>query len=338
MSRVYFHSEHGEAELRGSERAWLNWIARGPARAYWGLDRASSFDRVKEIMAMVPRAALGDRHSYLHSYLEKALAEEAENKRLYAARRPTDPWPNTYYDEERRMGQALETALSVEGVPMEVAGVRLHTANIELNTALAMGSEHLALAAKIHGWCESHCWVDGPDRKWMADVMDAGLKAGIYRRGIWYEDSPGADKQWSSQGWEEVIAFLRSRDEGPVVLSYSVGDSFPNREVAGWEPPFEQGWKPDWADDAEGLAEWEATEDKDEYQRETRGDEWYELPFEQRWSMAFAGLQQLRPWAQIAPDNLLSTTFATPVTIFDLFAPDRDERVLAAARSLREDE
>lgn len=330
MSRVYFHSEHGQAELMGSERAWLSWVAHGPARAYWDLDQGSAYERATEIMSLVKR---GERGGDLFETLAKAEAEDAENKRLWAdANERGIQWPNTSYEAQRQLTRSLDLYLKVQGLPMEVAGVELHSNNIELNTALAIGGEPMALAAKIHGWCESHCWVEGPDRKWLADIIDAGLTAGLYRRGIWYEPERAAEKQWHSQGWESVAELLRSRDDGPVVLSYSVCDQFPNSHTAGWEPPFEQGWKPDWAE-GDGLAEWDekTTDEKDEYQRESRSDEWYDLSAEEQWNSAMDGLRRDKPWAQIGPATLTEVTFHLPLTIFDLFAPDRDERVRAAA-------
>jgi hypothetical protein len=331
MSRIYFHSEHGDAELMGSERAWLDWIAGGPARAYWDLEgRSLPFERAKEIMSMVKRS---DRGNDLFELLAKAEAEESDNKRLWAeARQAGVQWPNTTYDAQRRLPDSLALFLRVQGLPLEVAGVELHSANVELNTALAVGSDAVALAAKIHGWCESHCWVEGPDRAWMAGIIDAGLAMGMYRRGIWYEPEKGAEKQWSSQGWESVTELLRSRDDGPVVLSYSVCDRFPNRHISDWEPPFDAGWKPDWAD-GDDRAEWDekTAEEKDDYQRETRHDEWYDLPFEQQWQPAMDALRAEKPWARLSPDTLRVISFHLPVTIFDLFAPDRDERVRRAA-------
>lgn len=41
-------------------------------------------------------------------------------------------------------------------------------------------------------------------------------------------------------------------------------------------------------------------------------------------------LRERRPWARLAPDTLTEVTFGPPVTIYDLFAPDRDERVRTA--------
>lgn len=324
MSRVYFHSEHGEAELRGSERAWLAWIASGPAQTYWAIDRGTGFDRAREIVEMIPKtgAEYGDGQ-YLIPMLAEAIAEDEANKRLWAQhdRTKAGPWPNTSYAKGRQLVQALETALRVNGFPIVAAGVTLQTANIELNTALALGSEPLALAAKIHGWCESFCWVDGPDRKWMADVIDDGLDAGIYRRGLWYTNSPNdTEKQWSSQGWEECTALLRSRDDGPVVLSYSVCDQFPDVGIS-----------PLWPEWPEGVpGKWDALSEEQRQERERIEEEWYELSPERQWELGMEGLRAKRPWAQLSEETLFGVTFSHNVTIFDLFAPDRDERIRAA--------
>lgn len=67
MSRVYFHSPAGTAELRGSEREWLNHLASGPAEAAWGLGGPSGFERAVEILAMVPEVPDGGYGAYLHT-------------------------------------------------------------------------------------------------------------------------------------------------------------------------------------------------------------------------------------------------------------------------------
>jgi len=199
MSRVYFDSPSGEAELLGAERGWLRHLAMGPARTAWDVN---DFDRACEVMEMV----LETSDSYLHDYWRSAAAQNALN--MDAA----DFRPETYHSI-RQFVDALAVALRVVGVELEVAGIRLHSYDLDLNTALLAGSDPVRLAAKIQGWCESHAWVDGPDRNWMADIIDDALTAGLYRTGM---------------GWDQVVALLRSRDDEPVVLSYSVTDSFPH--------------------------------------------------------------------------------------------------------------
>ena len=337
MSRLYFHSEHGEAELRGSEHHWLGHIARSIATAVWDLARDT--DRGYELMALAPEGP-----DYLHKAMRDAQAEEARNKDLYANRPPGISYPhNATFTAQQQFRSALETALNVHGFQVEVAGVRLHTTDVGLNTALACGSAPVQLAAKLYGWGEGHCWVDGKDRAWMADVIDKGLESGVLRRAIWYVDGvcdgPVAwhpDRKLSNQGWEAVQEFLRSRGDGPVVLSYSICDQFPNREIAGWEPPLmPEGWRPDWADGPEGLQEWECDypdeADRLRYYRETAGDSWRDLPEDERWRMAMEGLERTRPWSRLSPEDLGEFYFGPPVTIYDLFAPDRDERVRTKA-------
>ena len=321
MSRVYFHSPSGEAKLAGSERAWLCHLAKGLAAAAWDLDGAAgSLERAVEIVSMVPEVEDGQHGAnYLHTYMREAVAQEKRND---AAIKAHHLRAVTNYEPLERFVQALRTKLKVEGVPLRVAGLELHSRDVELNTALAAGSDPVRLAAKVHGWCETHCWVEGPDRAWMAGLIDRGLKAGLYRAGLWYEPAPGAEKKWSSQGWEEVTALLRARDDEPVVLSYSVCDQFPNPDV-GWMPPWPEGVP----------RRWDALTEEQLQQRRQRDEEWADLDDAERWRIAMDGLRAERPWARLAPDTLADVTFGPPVTVYDLLAPDRDTRVRAAAEA-----
>lgn len=316
MSGIYFHTPSKQAELRGSERAWLRQVARGPADAAWDLNGSSGFDRAKAILDLVPEVPDGlDGANYLHTML-RAAVQNKDN--------PEPRWA---------LVRALKTTMRVDGLRMLIAGVELNTDNISLNTALVAGSDPVRLAAKINGWCESHAWVDGPDRAWMADIINEGLRAGIYRRELWYADtSDGPHDKRADQGWGQVVDLLRARDDEPVVMSYSVTDGFPNPWIAGWDPPIDPGWLPDWAD-GDGHNEWIAMSGAERagWRREHADEQWYDLPADQQWELAMAGLRRERPWARIGPDTLAEVTFHYPVTVYDLFAPDRDERVRAAA-------
>lgn len=307
MSRVYFNSPSGGAELLGSERAWLAHLAAGPAEAAWDLDGPGSFDRACAIMEMIPEVPEGQLGtSYLHPYWRQAQAQDEANKAVYAAWKPGQALGgHTDIESIRRFVDSLKLSLRVNGVDLDVAGVHLHSGNVDLNTALVAGSDPIQLAAKIHGWCESHCWVDGPDRAWLADVIDQGLDAGLYR---------------PSAGWGEVQADLRGRDDEPVVMSYSVSDSFPNGDLGGWMPPWPDGVPQDW----------DALTEAQRQERDERSDAWYDLPANEQWTIAFEALQQVRPWAQLTPESLAEVTFSSPVTVYDLFASDRDERIRKA--------
>lgn len=317
MSRLYFHSPTATAELAGSEKMWLERIGYGPAVAAWDLHTPGAFDRAAEVIAMVPEPPAG-RHgaNYLHHDLREAQV-------------------SGLYEKARQLVTALQTALRATGLDMYVAGHHLRTANLEANTALVAGSEPVALAAKLGQWGEQHAWVEGPDRAWLADIIQQGLDAAIFRRGIWCATQPGGPRdRWADQGWDGVLALLRAGDDQPVVTSYSVCDSFPNPGIAGGDQIVDEGWMPDWAATDNGRADWDEMDDdvKTSYRREHAQELWYEQPDEQRWQQAMDGLRQERPWARLAPDTLTEVTFGPPVTVFDLFAADRDERVRAACQ------
>lgn len=91
---------------------------------------------------------------------------------------------------------------------------------IILNTAYILGSDPIKLAARIHGQCEIHCFVEGKNRKWFADLISNGIKRHIYSEDV---------------GWENVLKFLESCDSNPVVLSYSVCEQFPNPVIANFK-------------------------------------------------------------------------------------------------------
>lgn len=291
MSRVYWNTPSDRAELHGSEKAWLRSLAEGPARAAWDLDDSGAYERAVEIVSWITeKPDNGNGSNYLHQHLRAAQA----NSRDYEAR--------------RRFVSSLQLSMRVQGVELHVAGVQLGSMNVDLNTALVAGSDPIRLAAKIAGWGEAHAYIEGPDRAWVADIIDQALDAGLYRRTLRSADLDGAPRE-SSQGWEGVQELLRQRDDEPVVLSYSVADPFPNAEIAGIELP------------------------RDKY-GDPIGDTWYELPDEEKWAKAMAGLRLTRPWARLAPDTLAEVAFHLAVTVYDLFAPDRDERVRRAAEQL----
>lgn len=322
MSRVYFHTQQRTAELRGSERAFLGYtVARNPANAAWNLDGADAFDRCAQIIAMIPEVPGGQYGTdYLHDDLRAANAH-----REGAAGQPDA-------ELERRLVKSLQTRLHLADFAFGVADQRLHCFDVSLNTALAEGPDAVALAAKIHGLCELNGWIDGPDRKWLADLIDDSLQAGVYRHGLWYEPAAGAQRKWSDQGWGDVTALLRESDDGPVVMSYSVCDGFPNSDIADWEPVVDDDWLPEWAADGAGRAEWDELTDDDraERRKDHAVEEWDDLPAEEQWRLGMEGLRTNRPWARIGPDNLRTQMFGPVLTAYDLLAPDRDERVRAA--------
>lgn len=321
MSRIYFHSPHGEAELDGSEHAWLNHIAVGAAKHAWDLDNSHALERAVQIVSLVPEVPDGQYGAnYLHTYMRDALAERDQNDEHYKRTGNI----RGEYAMERRFVNALRDRLY--RLDFDIAGVTLHSTNIELNTALVAGSDPIRLAAKLYGWAAVHTWVDGPDRAWLAGIIEQGLETRLYRRGVWAEDPGGSGHRWYEQGWEKVLELLRARDDEPVVTSHSVYDGFPDISIASMLPPWPEG-VPESHDNIT---------DAHQAKIDAAYAAWYELTDDAKWTISMAGLKQRRPWAQLTPTSLAGQSFGPMVTVYDLFADDRHDRVRAAVAALDE--
>ena len=81
-----------------------------------------------------------------------------------------------------------------------------------LNRVLRLHSQPLMLMARIHAQCESHCWVDGPHRAWLAAIIEQGRGCSLFR---------------PMMGWEDVMQMLLQDQREPVFLSYSVSGTWP---------------------------------------------------------------------------------------------------------------
>lgn len=150
--------------------------------------------------------------------------------------------------------------------------------DLQLNSALAIGGNALRLAARLHGQCEIHCYVEGPNRVWLAGMIEDALTKHIFRK---------------DHGWEGAITLLRKADDSPVVCSYSVCEQFPNS----------------------GVAEWSAPEDED---GEENHDAWYDLPHDERWNLAMEGLRKNGGGLEMRPDEWDDFYFGPkPVSGFD---------------------
>lgn len=139
-----------------------------------------------------------------------------------------------------------------------------------LNTCLRVGSAPMALAARIHGQCEIHGYVEPEDGEFIASLIEAGLKTGVFREGR--GDYPS--------GWREACRVLRAGEI--VVTSYSVCDSFPNAYTAfegkAWTPPKIGDHDPQ--DRVEG-------DDPDE----PDWDVWYDLSDQEQWTLGVKALR-----------------------------------------------
>jgi hypothetical protein len=294
VSRVYFRSPSGCAELHGSERARLGGIANDIAIGALHLDDHHIIERLQQLIP--------DGHFMTRQH-------------------PRGPdWALTWADSFR-------TALLVNfGQTPLIAyrGQEVDAFDLVLNSALALGNDAVRLGVRIHGQCEIHGWVDGSNRAWLADIMQAGLDAGIYRHGFWREPLPGstAPRQWLSQGWDEVIEFLRAQDDEPVVMSYSVTDGFPNEMVGDWMPP--------WPADVPKKLGWDGLSEEQQTERQTRADAWWELDDAEQWRISMAGLRQHGGGRELRPGNWQEFRFGHRLSVLDLVAQDWEDRLARA--------
>ncbi|MFF3848024.1 hypothetical protein [Streptomyces sp. NPDC002328] len=294
MSRVYFRSPTRTAELRGSERAWLGSLVNDIAIGVLDLRDLSRVERLRQLI----------------------------HPDHYMAKRPTEGhgWLNDW-------ASIYATAFAVgwdRSAPLiQYHGKQIDQFSLALNTAALLGSDQIKLAARLHGACEIHTWVDGPNRAWLADILQAGLDGGVYRRGIHYAAEPDHGRPeplWVPQGWEDVVALLRERDDEPVVTSYSVTDSFPNSGVGDWMPP--------WPDAV--PRDWNALNEQQKRERGERQDAWYDLDAGERWRISMGGLRASSDGLELKPDNWHTFRFTHELTILDLVAHDWEERLQRA--------
>ena len=198
MSRVYFHSEDDRAAILGSERAWLYHICKKMSIGLFNIPDG-----------------IGDQGKALTFSLYSSLPESSCIKDFFLLEKESSA-ATIKQGEWLRFKSLFECYQSVsddkffDKIPIWL---------LWLNTACLVGNDAIKLAARIYGQCECHCWVRGENKKWLAAIIEKALATHLYRR---------------NSGWEDVVELLNQENDSPVVLSYSVCDSFPNATVAGW--------------------------------------------------------------------------------------------------------
>ena len=190
MRRVYFHTRTTTAEVFGSERAHF----------------------------------AGYTRDLLWSILEREADESYRPSRL------RNIVPEDHYAHSNWPKYAKYVFTGISDDPLKLGDQEISIFSMQLNTAYSLGNDAVKLAARLHGQCEIHAYVEGENRKWLADIIQQGRATGFYRDGA---------------GWESVIKLLRRSSKEPVVTSYSVCDQFPNSHVAKFDHPIKDGEK-DW--------------------------------------------------------------------------------------------
>jgi len=294
MSRIYFHSPSGTAEVAGSEQHHV-----------WKLvyDRAISLLEIRD-----------------EADTDRLLRLLPPDHHMRIIKRSGDGWLPTW-------ASFFHTAWRITGEDFVWRGRPLDPMSISLNTALEADSDPWRLVARMAAQNEIHGWVDGPNRKWLADLINEALDAGLLRRTLRPSGSFGEPKAKQAQGWEGVTKLLRSRDDEAVVTFYSVTGGFPDRDIATWDQPvMPDGWqRPGWTD-----AEWQQLDEDEraEYFEETAvGDAWAALSDAERWAAGMAGLREDPGRLELRPEDWAGYWFGNGVTVFDLNASDWEQRL-----------
>jgi hypothetical protein len=179
MSRIYFHTVNGEAQLYGSERAYLGGLCTDIA---WSIIKPAYLSEL-DGCAWVPDAVktrIAEREPYWSIDL--------------------DTWfRTTHFNFGRGDTRVI------------FQGERYDGMDIALNTASAL-SDTLRLAAFIHGRCESHGFFEKAEHGFVYKLIENARTTDTFRAG---------------QGWEDLLELLRVA-ESPVVMSYSVCETYPN--------------------------------------------------------------------------------------------------------------
>jgi hypothetical protein len=290
MSYVAFHFAEGKAlHLRGMERAFLSHRVESLAIGAIGLT-PGVFGRTEIVLEQI------------YPFLDEAF---------HRGRTPKDEGLQEVFARD------LQNAI-FERPLFSWKGRSIALWPLILNTAILAGSSPIRLAAKIHGTCEIHGRIEGPDRAWAADVIDEGLASKIYRKDFTTTKNPMAellagskhadaltkdDMQpvFVSMGWTEIVEQLRASNQGAVVMSYSVTDDF-LRPPKIWAP---EGTPPEDPDEVYGW----------------RWEEFENLPAEEQFRLSLEEVRETSGNASLSRETEMGL-FQHELSLFDLIRQD----------------
>lgn len=254
MSRIYFHSpdvkdDGDDVEVRGAERAHLGWLTGSCL-----------------ITSVGPLLDYGDRPHWI-----RKLLGPKHYLNLDPSERVLQP----------RFEQAMEVVLRVGNDDFFFSdGSSMQIYTVGLNTAIAMGGDPLKMAARLHGQCEIHSYVEGKNRGWLADIILRGRSTGVLR---------------ADMGWEGVVQLLKKSNQHPIVTSYSVCEGFPNYRLISDS----KDWTP---------------QQKDEYNEAPRSEKWDRSMAALRTQSTEHGMTQ-----EMFPEDWDDFYFRKPINGFNLY-------------------
>ena len=137
--------------------------------------------------------------------------------------------------------------------------------DVKVNTVVHNYSAPVALSVRLCAQSQVNAWIDGTDRKWLADLIDQGRGTGYpaeaadnpyLAQNNLFADEPSVNGSYD--GWQGVVEMLRCGD-GIVVLSYSTTGGFPSPVWAGREGQDREELHR-WWERADIAARWEESE------------------------------------------------------------------------------
>lgn len=198
MSSISFNNINRTVKVSGRERAYCNVFLERIATSVLGLNGRFPMRPPRDVPRMRAWVSLFPEGSS-SAYMRDEAGWQRYADRL-AAR----------FDED--LARAITGMMGGE---IAFGDVRTDGFTLQLNTAWHFG-DVMRLAARIHGQCEVHGFVEGPNREWLAGIIERGYGK-IFRK-----------ETQGYEGWGQVIELLKEADDSPVVMSYSGTENFPN--------------------------------------------------------------------------------------------------------------
>jgi hypothetical protein len=275
MSELQFHSPSKTVAIAGTERHYMASIIN---RLFVAI--LSVYDQRDPILRFWPTNSFVRRSDY---------SGIGGNERFQ-------------YQFTLAASSTLETILNVDGILEK-------TWNTAANTVVATGNDAMIFCMRLHAGCENHAYVEGPDRAWLATIIENGISQNVLRKNLGY------DIYKQEYDWKNVVNFLRERDDEPVVTSHTIGDNFPNYAYA-------QNWKPDPTDTIENDDDETDEEESEEYDIQ---DRFNDLTEKEQWQIALPELRQV-PYIHWYPDMWQTHRFGNGLDAFMLRdAADRQQ-------------
>lgn len=184
---------------------------------------------------------------------------------------------------------------------------------LQLNTAMRSQNPMVQLAARIHGQCEIHAFVRGPNKAWLADLIEVSIASGYLR----LFDYP-QDEDKNKSGWRALCALLRKNDTEDVVMSYGGCNMFPDPDVLDWEEK----------DLQDKCDQWRQNNQEGDDPIQMKGDIFAELGSDQTWDRC---LVALHPTLELEPTGFGDFYFDDGKSIHDLVDLFRVPAAAAAA-------